>query len=156
MRLAGRKLRQRDIAASRRAAALETLRHGCNGGMRIGHKAFQSLEIGEDVARVVKTSLGCPRFGYSGDCSPMSDRVAQAVNRTDGVNGDWGKKPLHFNLSDCVSESEVALVILEVTRSLCIDPQDRSGEVLEMGSHADDVLPDLLVSAAVRMKRISI
>ena len=79
----------------------------------------------------------------------MSDRVAQPVNRTNCVDGGRGQEPLFLDLLDSVSESHAILVVFEAARFLRSDPQDGHGEALQVGSHANDVLPDLLVSAAV-------
>lgn len=136
-------------AASECTVALEPFTHGSDGGICIGHELFQGLEIGEDVAPLVDTSLGCPRHGYSGYRSSMSDRVTQPVNRTNRVDDGRGKESLHLDLLDSLSESHVILVVFEAARSLRSDPQNGHGEVLQVGGHANDVLPDLLVSAAV-------
>jgi hypothetical protein len=80
----------------------------------------------------------------------MSNRVPESVDGAGRVDNGWGDEPLPLNLADGLSESEVVLVVLEAARLPAMNPQDGHSEVLEVSGHANDVLPDLFVTAAVQ------
>jgi hypothetical protein len=71
-------------AVSARTVTFEPFTHSSDSGVRIGYELLQGLEIGEDVAPIVDTSLSlsCPRHSYSVYRFSMNDRVAQPILRT--------------------------------------------------------------------------
>jgi hypothetical protein len=128
----------------------EPFTHGPNGRLRVGHNLSQGFKLGEHMAPFVQASLRGSRYGYAGYRSSISNRVPESVNGAGRVDNGWGEETLALNLADGLSESEVVLIVLEAARLPAMDPQDGHSEVREVSGHANDVLPDFFVTAAVQ------